>query len=275
MPTIKKSVVLKMKYAIYQMDVIVADPVANRKKVRHWIEDLAVINKPDTILLPELWSTGYALHRLNELAEENGSITIPFLSNLAKKHQINIVGGSIANKKEKGVYNTSYIVNRAGELIYQYDKIHLVPMLDEPAFLQGGERQAEVFELDGITMGVVICYDLRFPELLRSLALQGAEVIHVVAQWPSARKSHWKYLLHARAIENQCYMMAVNSSGTCNGTRFAGDSMIISPSGEQNAIGPQEEEATIVSTIDLAKAGEIRRNIPVFDSRVPSLYGKG
>src|SRR5699024_10562612 len=168
--------------------------------------------------------------------------------------------------------NTSYVFDRDGKLLHEYDKMHLVPMLNEPEFLIGGKQKGKVFELDGIKMGIVICYDLRFPELLRSLALQGAEVIHVVAQWPTTRKKHWKYLLHARAIENQCFVIAVNSSGTCNGTNFAGDTFVINPSGELIDAGPSEEEASIISSIELKEVEKMRKDIPVFESRIPHLY---
>src|SRR5699024_2956995 len=120
-----------MKYAIYQMDVVVADPEANRDKINKWIEQQVRINKPDTVILPEMWNVGYALDKLGELADHNGKITIPFLSDLANKHNINIIGGSIANKKEDGVYNTSYVFDRDGKLLHEYDKMHLVPMLNE------------------------------------------------------------------------------------------------------------------------------------------------
>lgn len=263
-----------MKYAIYQMDVVVADPEANRDKIQQWVETQVNENKPDTIVLPEMWNAGYALDRLNGLADNNGETTIPFLSELAKKHQIHIIGGSIANKKEKGIFNTSYVFNREGELVHQYDKMHLVPMLDEPKYLVGGEAKAATFELDGVKMGLIICYDLRFPELMRAIALQGAEVIHVVAQWPTSRRDHWKYLQYARAIENQCYIISANSSGTCNGTDFAGESLVINPSGELVASGLPEIETTISASIDLGKVTDIRKNIPVFESRVPHLYGE-
>ncbi|WP_067841788.1 carbon-nitrogen family hydrolase [Amphibacillus sediminis] len=261
-----------MKYAIYQMDVVVADPKINRTKIQKWIEAQVSENKPDTVVLPEMWNAGYALEKLDHLADNNGEVTIPFLSMLAQEYQINIIGGSIANKKEKGIYNTSYVFNRDGELVHQYNKIHLVPMLDEPKYLIGGEEKGTVFTLDGVKMGVIICYDLRFPELMRDLALQGAEVIHVVAQWPTSRKDHWKSLQYARAIENQCYLISANSSGVCNGTNFAGESLIINPFGELVTSGLPETESTVEASIDLAMVTEIRKNIPVFDSRVPHLY---
>src|SRR5699024_6219048 len=105
--------------------------------------------------------------------------TSSFLSDLAKKHHINIIGGSVANKNGDKLYNTSLIFNRKGELVYEYCKIHLVPMLDEPSYLTGGKKKIETFELDSIKMGVMICYDLRFPELARMLAMDGAQVLFI------------------------------------------------------------------------------------------------
>ncbi len=254
------------------MDVEVADPQANREKIENWFKHTVAHDKPDTVVLPEMWNTSYALDRLEGIADHDGKETIPFLRHLAKKYEVNIIGGSVANQKADGIYNSSFIFNREGEKVHQYDKMHLVPMLNEPEFLQGGKEKGEIFELDGIKMGIIICYDLRFPELMRSLALKGAEVIHIVAQWPTARRTHWKHLIHARAIENQCYIVSANSSGSCDGTNFAGESYIVGPSGDEVASGPSEQEATIEAAIQLDKVEEIRKNIPVFTSRVADLY---
>src|SRR5699024_6589962 len=121
-------------------------------------------------------------------------------------YNVIIVGGSYANKKNGKVYNTSTVIDRTGKTVYEYDKMHLVPMLNEPAYLEGGKEKARVFEVEGVKMGLIICYDLRFPELARSLALEGAEVLYVTAEWPTVRKDHWKNLLIARAIENQMFV---------------------------------------------------------------------
>src|SRR5699024_10031580 len=140
--------------------------------------------------------------------------TKSFLSNLAKSYHINIIGGSIGNQKQGNFYNTSLVFNRQGELVYYYDKIHLVPMLDEPQYLTGGEKKAAMFELDQIKMGLITCYDLRFPEISRMLALQDIQVLHIVAEWPAARRDHWKTLQAARAIENQFFVVSSNAVGT-------------------------------------------------------------
>nr|WP_205136378.1 carbon-nitrogen family hydrolase [Virgibacillus halotolerans] len=261
-----------MKYAIYQAEIVPGNPEINRRNVHNWLLEQVQQDKPDTIVLPEMWNTGYALTELERTSDRDAEPSASFLSDLARTHQINIIGGSIGNKKADQFYNTSLVFNRNGELVYQYDKIHLVPMLDEHLYLTGGQEKAQIFELDHIKMGLIICYDLRFPELARQLALQGAQVLHIVAQWPAVRKDHWKYLQIARAIENQLFVVSCNTVGEDKDTKFAGASMIIDPWGTIIATGDQNMGATITSTIDLEAVPKVREDVPVFSSRVPALY---
>lgn len=262
-----------MKFALYQMDVVAGDPKRNREKVSEWIEDVCQKEKtrPLTVVLPELWTTGYQLDQLDHLAEDKGKQTIDYLSKLAKKHHIHVIGGSIATKKEGRIYNTAIIINANGECVHTYDKIHLVPMLNEPTYLEAGTNKAAVFELSGIKMGIIICYDLRFPELVRDLALKGAEVLVIPAEWPSARAEHWKVLQQARAIENQFYVLSANSVGSYNGTEYAGHSMVIDPWGSI-VYEAGTSENTVFCEIDAKKTKQIREQVPVFKSRRKDLY---
>lgn len=262
----------RVKYAIYQMDVESANPEANRDKVQHWIGEVVKGDKPDTVVLPEMWNTGYALAELEQTADHNAEPTASFLSQLAEKYHINIIGGSIGNNRSGHFYNTSLVFNREGELVYDYDKIHLVPMLNEHDYLTGGTKKARVFELDGIKMGLIICYDLRFPELARQLALDGAEVLHIVAQWPIARKNHWKHLQIARAIENQFYVISSNTVRANETTTFAGESMFIDPWGEIMAKGGSDKEETVRAELQMDMVPKIRKDVPIFSSRVPEMY---
>lgn len=261
-----------MRYAIYQMDIAPGKPHKNREKVERWMEKATRQDKPDVIVLPEMWTTAYTLPELEEVADRDGEPTLSFLQEQAKKHHVDIIGGSVANKKKGRFYNTALVVNREGELIYQYDKIHLVPMLDEPDYLSGGESKVEVFELNGVKMGLMICYDLRFPEIARKLALEGVQVLYIVAEWPSARKSHWRTLQIARAIENQMYVVSCNRSGAYNETDFCGTSLVVNPLGDVIAEGSEDQEETIVAEIELEQVAQVRKDIPVFASRVPELY---
>ncbi|WP_085522284.1 carbon-nitrogen family hydrolase [Tuberibacillus sp. Marseille-P3662] len=261
-----------MKYAMYQMDIIPGDPEANRDKIKRWVEAIVTHEKPDTVVLPEMWTTAYTLPELDRIAESNGADTIPFLQDLAKSYHINIIGGSIANQKDGGIYNTALAMNREGELVYQYDKIHLVPMLDEPTYLTGGGDKVQIFELDGVKMGLIICYDLRFPELARKLALEGVQVLHIVAEWPAARRNHWKHLQIARAIENQMFVVSCNRIGHYNDVDFAGSSMVVDPWGDSLVTASADQEETIVASLSMDDVPKVRQNVPIFSSRVPGLY---
>lgn len=264
-----------MKYSIYQMDIIPGDPEKNRVKVKEWIEKEVEVNKPDTVVLPEMWTTAYTLDSLEQVAEINGEPVKSFLKELAEKLSINIIGGSVANKVDGKFYNTSFVFDRSGSLVYEYNKVHLVPMLNEHKYLTGGQRIPEVFELDGVKMGLIICYDLRFPEIIRTLAIKGAQVLHIVAEWPDARTNHWRTLQIARAIENQMYVVSSNRVGSFDGTRFCGTSMVIDPWGNVLKEGSESKEEKLFIQLDLEKVNQVRKDVPLFTSRVPHLYLKG
>lgn len=261
-----------MKHVIYQMDIIPQDPEANREKVEAWVKQTVQEEGPDVIVLPEMWTTAYALPELDRIADEDGEPTTFFLQQLALTYDVNIIGGSYANNRGGKIYNTSTVIDREGRIVYEYDKIHLVPMLNEPAYLEGGKEKVEVFELDGVKMGLIICYDLRFPELSRRLALEGAEVLYVVAEWPTARKNHWKNLQIARAIENQMFVVSCNRIGSYKGEDFAGMSMMVDPWGDTIKMGSEGNEEAIVESLDLKMVSKIREDVPIFKSRVPRMY---
>ncbi|MCU6325957.1 hypothetical protein KSU18_22895, partial [Enterobacter quasiroggenkampii] len=118
------------------------------------------------------------------------------ITQLAKQYNVDIVAGSVSNIKDNNVFNTAFSVNKDGELINEYDKVHLVPMLREPEFLKDGDKVPEPFQLsDGTLATQIICYDLRFPELLRSPAKNSAKIAFYVAQYPSAGLNRWLSLL--------------------------------------------------------------------------------
>ncbi len=254
------------------MDIVPMNPEANREKVKRWAGHVIKEEQPDLLVLPEMWTTAYTLPELDQVADREGEPTTSFLRELAHTYGVNIIGGSIANRKGGKFYNTAVVVDRSGTVVYQYDKIHLVPMLNEHHYLEGGKEKVEVFELDGVKMGLIICYDLRFPELARKLALEGAQVLHIVAEWPAARREHWKALQVARAIENQMYVLSCNRIGAYDDVEFAGTSMIIDPWGDVVAAGSKENEETIIADVSFSEVPRVRKEVPIFKSRVPDLY---
>lgn len=260
-----------LKFAIIQMNIKVGDVAHNTNTLQtKLMEAVSGEVKPDVVIFPEMWNTGYALTEIDQLADENGQQTIELLSRFAKQHKINIVAGSVAQKKEGGVYNTIFAFDREGQLINDYSKLHLFRLMDEEKYLQAGDKLG-LLEIDGVQAGMLICYDIRFPELARSLALQGARVLFVPAQWPKPRLQHWRTLLTARAIENQMYVVACNRMGVSGESEFFGHSMVIDPWGEI-IVEAGEEETILYGEIDLALVEKVRSTIPIFEDRRPSFY---
>lgn len=260
-----------MKIACVQMDIAFADLDKNFLAVEKYVADAANA-RADIVVFPEMWNSGFALEQLNKLADVNGETTKRLLGRLAKEHQINIVGGSVATKKEDGFYNTMYVANRSGNIIAEYDKAHLFKLMDEHLFLQPGQGE-NLFDLDGVPCGGVICYELRFPEWIRAHTLKGAKIMFIPAQWPTTRIDHWQLLLQARAIENQCYVVAVNPVCKNPNNEFNGHSMVIAPWGEL-LLSNQTEEGIYYVNIDLAEVERVRKTIPVFQDRRTDLYAK-
>jgi len=251
------------------MDIAFGDPESNYRSAQNLIEK-AMEEHPDIIVLPELWTTGYDLTRLDEIADLKAQKTIYFLQAAAKKYQVHFVGGSVANRGEDGVKNTLLIITKDGTVTHQYDKLHLFKLMDEHLYLEAGAEKG-LFQVDGQLFAGVICYDIRFPEWIRAHTSVGAKALFVVAEWPAPRLAHWRALLIARAIENQCYVIACNRSGSDPNNQFAGHSLVIDPWGEVLAeAGDQEEILTAEINIDLVK--EIRKQIPIFEDRKPNSY---
>ncbi|MDO3678100.1 carbon-nitrogen family hydrolase [Paenibacillus ehimensis] len=257
--------------ALLQMDIAIGEPERNFAKLESLLDEaVAHDTKPDVIVFPEMWNTGYALDRIQELADHYGERTEALLSAFSRKHGVNIIGGSIAEKRDNGVYNTIFAYDRHGNRAGDYSKIHLFRLMDEEKFLQSGDRAGEL-QLDGIPAGMMICYDIRFPELARKLALGGAQILFVPAEWPNPRLHHWRTLLMARAIENQMFVVSCNRVGVSGTTEFFGHSMVIDPWGEVLAEGG-EAETIVRAAVDLSQVPAVRSKIPVFEDRRPSLY---
>jgi omega-amidase len=257
-----------MKIGCIQLNVAFGKVEENYARAEQFIRKAAE-GGAKIIVLPEMWNTGYALEKLDELADVNGERTKQFLSTLAKQLNVHIVGGSVSVKREDQFYNTMYTYNKNGELVGEYSKAHLFRLMDEHLYLQAGNEMNR-FALDELEAGGVICYDIRFPEWLRAHALDGAKVLFVPAQWPTPRIDHWKTLLQARAIENQCFVIAVNRIAN-KVENFNGQSMVIQPWGEVLWTGAQDEELAIID-VDFSIVDEVRTRIPVYDDRRPNLY---
>ncbi|MDI3480943.1 MAG: omega-amidase [Tepidanaerobacteraceae bacterium] len=265
----------KLKVSLIQMDVVFGNPEQNRRRAEAMIKEaLKQKKKPDVLVLPEMWTTGYDLPRMSAIADREGMPTIGWLRELARENRVNIVAGSIADIREisskEGVFNSSYIINREGEIVARYDKVHRFRPMEEDRYFFAGQ-ECVTFELDGICSGVIICYDLRFPEFVRKLALRGAKLIFVPAQWPRPREMHWKLLNIVRAIENQFFVVAVNRAGKDKKVEFPGMSLVVDPWGEVILEGSDRQEV-LTASLDLSRVDHARKKIPIFEDRRPEVY---
>ncbi len=258
-----------MRLALIQIKVDYGKPKSNLERVIAQVREAAA-ESPDILVMPEMWNTGFELKSLADTADRAGIPGARTVGELAGKYKVNIVGGSVADIRERNVYNTSYIYNRKGEEVASYSKVHLFGLMEEGGYLTPGSSRVE-FTLDNIKCGIIICYDLRFPELSRALALDGIKILFVPAQWPQPRMHAWRTLLQARAIENQLFVVGVNCVGKEGTAEFFGHSMIVSPTGEVIAEGSAEEEI-IYADIDVDEVDRTRKYMNCFSDRVPEVY---
>src|SRR3989338_8216223 len=214
------------KAAAIQFDIRPGDVDANLPYVLAEIKRLSK-EGVKLIVLPEMWSTGYAWRKLGKLSERTPEI-LQELKKASRKGTVII--GSIPEKVGEDVYNTAYVIDR-GKVTGKYRKIHLFAPMKEDYFLKAGNEPLLCNTSVG-KIGVLICYDVRFPELARRLTLEGAEILVVPAEWPHPRLDHWKTILKARAIENQLFVIAANRCGKQGVVRFCVNSMIVNPWGE-------------------------------------------
>ena len=236
----------------------------------------------DVVLLPEKWNAWLDGPGLRDQAERlDGGETVDAMAGWAREHNVNLIGGSIAIMgDDDAVQNVSIVFDRTGERVAAYTKIHLFDV-DVGGFSyresDGTAPGSELVtaELDGVTFGLTVCYDLRFPELYRSLALdRGARILTVPSNFTlHTGMAHWEVLLRARAIENQAFVLATGQHGTPGGLDKPsyGHSMIIDPWGTVLAQAP-EGDGVIVADLDLAAQARIRERLPALLHIRPDLY---
>ena len=258
--------------ACVQFDVRPGDVAANRASMRAGVEE-AVAAGAKLCVLPELWSTSF-LAQFDDSTVAEAAQAEQELVDLSREHSLVVIGSTIEVSGEL-VFNTARVHQR-GQLLGSYRKIHLFPPnLEHRRHARGNDPCLVDTEFGRI--GVMICYDLRFPELARYYFHQGADLLVVPGQWPEARAQHWRTLLRARAIENQMFVIGCNRTGQEPSQRngdamaFPGDGRIVDPTGEVLAAGSGEAGA-IVATIELRKIRTMRRILPIARDQRPSVY---
>lgn len=250
-----------------QWDVQSGGIQANRTKAVDAIIRLAAAGA-DLAILPELWSCGFDHDQMASHAEKTPEI-IKDLCALSQKYEI-LIAGSLPEADDGRIYNTLFVTDRNGSLAGKYRKIHLFKFNKEEKTFSPGDRALVCATTIG-PIGLMICYDLRFPELCRHLAVSGARLVVVCAQWPESRIHHWDALLTARAIENQIFIAASNRVGTEGDLTFTGHSRIIAPDGALLACLQDTTDET-TAQIDFSKIDEIRQCYDTISERVPPAY---
>jgi omega-amidase len=257
-----------LKIAAAQLEITFGQPEININRARRLVAE-AKQQGAELVLLPELWTTGYDLERAAELAIGLANNSDNEIAKLALEFDVYLCG-SVLEKSDGKFFNAFTIYSPFGELLAVYRKLHLFAPLREPTFLSAGDAPVTI-ELPWGKTSLAVCYDLRFPELFRSYALDGTRLMLVCAEWPHPRLEHWRTLLRARAIENQAYVVACNAVGRANDTVFFGHSMIINPWGE--VLAEAGEAETILSgALSLDEVDRIRAQFPVLSDRREELF---
>ena len=261
-----------MKVALAQIEAIAGDIEGNVAKIADCAGRAAACGC-GAVLFPELSDTGYDLDVVRRSASvwPQGAVA-ERLGDVARRERIFVLAG-VAERCGENLYNACMVLNPEGALVARYRKSHLFTLTDEAQCFTHGEGVC-VVPIGDRLWGLSICYDLRFPELYRMLALKhGAQVLAECSAWPRVRLAHWDVLTRARAVENQAWMLAVNQvgGGGAGAHAFGGHSRVIDPWGQVVAEASAEEEL-LVAEIDPALVAQCRQKIPALRDARPELW---
>ncbi len=255
-----------MRAHLVQLDIQWEDPQANFDRVREFIKN-ADTNPGDLIALPELFDSGFTLN--TKLSCDTQGSTLSYLQELANDTRCLVHGSrSIMPESNSLAYNCATVLSPSQQQpLCEYYKIHPFSMGYEPKAYQGGSDITSYTWGDGdsaLKCCPLICYDLRFPELFRKAAVNGAEAFVLGANWPHPRQHHWRALLIARAIENQAFMFGINRRGDDPNLHYAGGTIAVDPKGEiLGELG--DEEAVLSVEVDPSILKDWRRKFRVLD----------
>ena len=267
-----------MKVAAIQMPTV-KDKIQNIRTAGTYIEKIKAEN-PDFVILPEMFCCPYQTENFPVYAEKEGGPSWQAMSDYARKYHIYLIAGSMPEADDVGkVYNTSYIFDRDGKQIGKHRKAHLFDInvkngqyFKESDTLTSGDH-ATVFDTEFGKMGVMICYDIRFPEFARTMALDGARMIFVPAAFNmTTGPVHWELTFRARALDNQIYMLGcAPARDTQAGYISWGHSIVTDPWGKVMK-QLDEKEGILIEEIDLDREDQIREQLPLLKHRKSEMY---
>jgi predicted amidohydrolase len=256
-----------IRATLLQRDVLFGDPRENRLRTREALD--ALPGGIRLVLLPELWSCSYDNARLREHAGESRAC-LESVGEWCAERGAFALAGSLPWCEGEKLLNRAWLISDAGEPLAFYDKAHLFPPLGEPDHFSPGIGPL-LADLPGFLAGAALCYDLRYPEYIRCLALAGAELLLLCAEWPASRIEAWRILVRARAVENQMYVLACNRCGEGGGERYGGHSLAVAPDGSVLGEAGDGEEVLSVE-LDPSRVRAVRAGLRVFEGRRKELY---
>ena len=260
-----------MKIALIQHDIVWENPTATRERVRPLLEQAAA-RGAELAVLPEMFAVGFSMEA-SRVAEPADGPTTAWLAETASSLGMAVIAGlPIVGTGADRPANHAVLVDAQGQVRARYAKVHPFSLAGEEAHYAAG-RELVLAPLGGFTVGLAICYDLRFPELFRGLAHRGADLLVVIANWPAARVAHWSLLLRARAVENVAYVVGVNRTGAGGGLDYPGASVVVDPAG-QVVVEGEAREAVLLADVDPGRVGEVRKRFPFLKDRRADLFGE-
>ena len=259
----------KMKIALIQMEVIEKNKQQN---VQHGLDLLRSVREGTNVaVLPEMWTTGYSIGKLSEQAEYMNGELAQELARIAAQKNMYIVAGSMATYGDNGFYNTTMVFSPQQGLLDTYSKIHLFSLFNEQNMVNAG-KERKVLDIAGVSSGLAICYDMRFPELGRAMAQDGAKIVYIPAEWPTVRGYAWELAAKGFALFNQCFVCAVNCAGSFKGQEFYGHSMLVSPWGEVLAMAQGASEEIVYAQVDVDEVDNARSTMSMLKDVRWDLY---
>ncbi|WP_406862086.1 carbon-nitrogen family hydrolase [Streptomyces sp. HUAS MG47] len=258
-----------MRASLIQIAVDPDEPVKTRRE--RVAELVRAERAADLVVLPELWTVGaFAYESFAAEAEPLDGPTHEAMAAAARDAGVWLHAGSVVERADDALYNTSLVYGPDGARVRTYRKIHRFGFDKGEAVMMAAGEELVTVPVPGLTLGVATCYDLRFPELFRGLVDAGAQALVVPAGWPARRRAHWTLLAQARAVENQAYVLACGTAGTHAGVEQAGHSIVVDPWGEVLAeAGPDAE--TLRVELDPEKVATTREQFPALKDRVLGL----
>ncbi len=264
MPRSETDSTAPLRIALGEYDIGWHDPQNSLARAVALVEQAAAAGA-DLLVLPEMCATGFTMEPERH-AEPLDGPSAARLTALAREHKIHLLAG-LATREPDGsaCYNSAVLLGPDGERLGEYRKQRLYAHAGEERHYRPGSGPA-VFEVGGVLISPFICYDLRFPELFREVGPE-VDVLVVIANWPVARRAHWDVLVRARAIENQCYVVAVNRTGSGGGLEYDGGSAAHDPMGWRLDGAGEGAHAPTVVEIDPEEVGRVRTELPFTEDR--------